>query len=77
MQVAAIMEQSADPEGQPGVTADQGLGVGVHRGMHSDPGFSFQELGAETPLAPEWQTQRIAVEFHGPIDVLDENGGTV
>jgi hypothetical protein len=49
----------------------------MHRWMDPDPGGALEELRAEAALAPEWQTQDVAIEFDRPIDIGHEDGGTV
>jgi len=59
------------------MAADQRLGIGVDRRVNRKPYLALQELGAEASLVPEWQAERVAIEFDRAIEVGHEHGGGI
>ena len=77
VQIPAEVQQPIHLEGEPGVPADQRLGIGVDRRVDRQSHLPLQELGAEAPLVPEWQAERIAIEFDRALQVVHEHGGGI
>ena len=77
VQHSAVVQEPGYMKRKPGVPADQRLGVGVHGRMNAQMRRFDQELGAISTLPRHGQSEGIAIESDGAVDVGDKDRDTV